>query len=254
MYIFMTKKTSLLANMIASLAKTFGLSESTAKVYVALLSLKQANVSQIARASSLRRTTVYPHIEDLQNRQFLTEVTKGRRTLYTATPPQTLLEMAESQVGSFGRTLPQLLAISQASPEKPRVRYYEGVDGIKSVFADTLQAGQEIVGWSDYEYSMKRLPNFFEQYAQERARRNILYRVIARNTPAGRDRAIKANRHLREVKFSNTPGIETDLYIYGDRVAHVNFQTDNMFAVIIEDLKIAATLRAIWRQAWQQAG
>ena len=249
----MTKKPSLLSNTVTTLVRTFGITTSTAEVYLALLSLKQANVSQIARISGLRRTTVYPHLEDLKNRQFITEVKKGRRSTYAATPPQTLLEMAESRVSSFGRTLPQLLAISQATPEKPRVRYYEGVDGIKSVFADTLQTGQEIIGWSDYEYSMKRLPNYFEQYAEERARRNILYRVIARDTPAGRDRAIKANRHLREVKFSNSSGIETDLYIYGDRVAHVNFQSDNMFAVIIEDSKIAATLRTIWRQAWQQA-
>lgn len=249
----MTKYSSLYPKTIDSLVKTFGLSESTAMVYMALLSSRQANVSQIARASGLRRTTVYPHLEDLRVRQFITEVKKGRRATYTATPPQTLLEMAEAQVGSFGRTLPQLLAISQASPEKPRVRYYEGIDGIKSVFADTLQNGQEIVGWSDYEYSMKRLPNYFEQYAEERARRDVVYKVIARDTPAGRDRASKANRHLREVKFSHGPGIETDLYIYDNRVAHVNFQSSNMFAVIIEDGKIATTLRAIWRQAWSQA-
>ena len=148
--------------------------------------------------------------------------------------------------------LPELLAVYNKSRTKPRIVFYEGFDGIKEVYADTLKEKAMIVGWSDYEQSKKIMGSYYQTYAQERSKRGILYKVIARDTPAAQQKVESKNRELRDIRVGSLAGITTELYMYANKVAMISFRSSPLFAVIIEDPSIAETLRFIWEDAWNK--
>lgn len=233
-----------------NIIKGLNLSEAQVGVYMAALELGQATMQALAKKSGVRRTTIYTFIDDLVDRGLLLETRKRKRTLYSAAHPEQLVELEKIHLADMQSMLPELLAIYNVAPHKPKVTFYSGIDGIKEVYADTLRQKQEIVGWSDYEQSRKVLGSYYETYGDERAKKGILYRGIARDTAAAREKIKLTNRQLRDIRLSKRPEITTELYIYGDKITLINFRTTPLFAVIIADVSIAATLRAIWEEAW----
>lgn len=229
---------------------SLNLSEKQARVYIAALELGQASMQDLARKSDVGRSSIYGFIEGLKQRQLIIETQKKRRRVYSATPPQQLIELERLHLQEIQELLPRLIAIDNRSRLRPQVTFYEGFDGMKNIFFNILHERKEMVGWSDYEYSKNVMGRYYETFAEERAKRNILYRVIARDTPAARERKVLENRHLREVRLMHTTDLTTEMYIYADKVAILSFRTKPPFGVLLEDSSIAHTMRAIWSNAW----
>lgn len=237
--------------LTTELLSTLQLSEHEARVYVAALELGQASLLALSKKSGVKRTTIYHFLDTLIQRQLIVETKRGKRSVFSAVHPQQLVEIGKGHVREMERLMPQLLAVFNASPRKPRVTFHEGTAGMKEVYADTLKERQPIVGWSDYEYSMRVMGSYFEQYAEERARRNILYRVIARDSDAARNRQALSRRHLRDVRISPTLNLTTEIHVYGKKIALLSFRSNPIFAVIIEDESMAQTFKTIWEAAWE---
>lgn len=237
---------------VFELSKTLHLSDDDIRVYLAALELGQTSMVDLARKSGMNRTTLYRHIDVLQERGLMTEIHKRRRKFYSAVHPRQVVEVTREVTRTLERLTPELLAIYNESKTKPRVTFYEGLDGLKEIFADILQERRPMIGWSDYEYSRRAMGQYYETFAEERARRNILYRVIARDTAAARERAQLSRRHLREIKLTTSGDLTTEIYVYGNKVVHLSFRSNPIFAVMIEDPSIAATMRLIWQDAWNK--
>src|SRR3989338_5535398 len=108
--------------------------------------------------------------------------------LYSAVHPEHLVELEKMRLGELERLLPELSAIANQSRKKPRVTFYEGMEGIKEVYADTLKERKPIVAWSDFEHMKAAMDeNYFSEYPKERARRNITFKTIARDTATARE-------------------------------------------------------------------
>src|SRR3990167_237510 len=157
----MSKSTSLLGGNEAELMQPLGLSEQEVAVYLAALELGEANIQEISRKSGVKRTSIYNFIDTLKARQLLSEIKKGKRKLYSAVSPHHLVDEQKSKVASVERLIPQLLAIQNSVRNKPRVSFYEGIEGIKEIYAMTLRDKQTISGWEAWESSQKMLPPQF---------------------------------------------------------------------------------------------
>lgn len=233
-----------------NLLQSLNLSDAQGRVYIATLELGQGTIQALARKSGVKRSTIYTFIEDLKERSLILETKKKKRTLYSAAHPEHLIELERARLSEIQSLLPELLAIYNQSRTKPRVVFYEGLDGIKEVYGDTLKERQSIVGWSDYEQSQKILGEYYYSYAKERSQHNILYRCIARDTPEARNKLLLSNKELREIKLSSSGDIATELYMYGNKVVLINFRSAPPIAILLEDTSIAGTLRSIWEDAW----
>ncbi len=233
-----------------NILQSLNLTDSQGRVYVATLELGQSNMQGLARKSGIKRSTIYTFIEEMKERGLVLETKRRKRTLYSAAHPEHLVELEKTRLAEIQSLLPELLAVYNQSRIKPRVVFYEGVDGIKEVYADTLKERKPIVGWSDYEQSQKVLGEYYHSYAKERSQRNILYRCIARDTPEARQKLLAANKELREIKLSPSGDIATELYIYGNKILLINFRSTRPIAILLEDTSIAGTLRSIWEDAW----
>ncbi len=239
-------------NVSKQLLLPLGLSEFQAKVYIAALELGEASMQQLSQKSGVKRTTIYHFIDELRERGFISETRKRKRLVYSAVDPEYILELEKGRLVELHQLLPDLQAIHNKSHRKPRVTFYEGLQGIKEVYADTLKEKQPIIAYSDFEHMKQVLGDFFDQYPPERARKNITFQSIVRDSPIARENSKRDYGLLRDTKFLSSGDLKTEINIYGDKVALMSFRSNPPFVVLIEDHDIAETLRTGWHALWSK--
>ena len=232
-----------------------GLTEAEAAVYFAALELGQSTVQALAYKSGLKRTSVYNFIDTLKERGLITESKKKKRRVYSALHPKQMVEIEKTRLSELEQALPEMLAIHNKSPQKPRVTFFEGFTAIEDVYWGMLTEKQPIVAWEDLEHMEAVLrPSFYKGWPEERAKRNITFKVILRDSRAARE-FVKGNvRLLRESKFITSGDLKTGITICGDKVALISFRNKPPFCVLIEDHDIAETLRVGWTELWKRLG
>ncbi|MBP9749793.1 MAG: hypothetical protein KBD21_03615 [Candidatus Pacebacteria bacterium] len=242
---------------MASLTKQLqqlGFDDREAKTYLALLELGEGTMAELAKKSKIKRTTLYDIIRALQDRGLVSTAKRGERTIYIAEDPRTLDERLHEQSAVLKEALPELLSLANAIGKKPKIRYYEGVEGIKEVYRDTLEyPNQELLGWAtvgagthfDIEY-------LNEVYLPKRVEKKIWVRAIIPDTAdmrkyLGDDRTfLRSSRAMDPVRFPYD--VEINLY-GGSKVAFMSFREQT--GLIIENKSIYTTLKSIFEHQWE---
>lgn len=237
-----------------SLFTSLGLSEQEASVYLAALELGEATVQELSRKSGVKRTSIYNFIDSLKERQILQETKRKRRSVFSAAHPHQLLELEKLKLHEFERAMPELLAINNRSLRKPRVTFYEDINGIKEVYNNMLKYKQPIICFSDQKHMWPTLgQEYCEYFPPERARRGIPLRMIATDTAENRKYAQQDKVLARETRFiSGERDFRTEINVYGNSVILASFRSVPPFAVLIEDKDIAETLRVTWQELWER--
>lgn len=231
----------------------FGLDDKEAKVFLACLELGGENVLTIAKKANINRVATYEALENLIKKGLVSTFTKGKRTNYTATDPerlQYLLDQEKSALAKkeeiFGKLLPELKSIFNFAENKPKVTYYEGKEGVKTIQADFLKTPDKIAR-AIFFYDI--LPSVFtpkemKEYAQKRIKAGIRIKSIA----VIKDRKIDIspadeNVDRGYISFHKFP-MESDITIYHDKIALVSLS--QLFGIVIENKELAATMRSFF--------
>jgi len=145
-------------------------SEKEADVYLGLLELGKGTVSVIARKAGLNRTTGY-HILDSLSAKGLVSVS-GSEPLqeYVAESPERITELLQKKFDEYQNylkqakeTVPQLKSFHNIS-DRPKVRFYEGKQGLIDVYEDTLTSHEPLRAYANFEDMHKALPDYFPSY------------------------------------------------------------------------------------------
>lgn len=110
-----------------------------AEVYLALLSLGSASVQEIAKKAGIQRTTCYEILDFLVQEGMASFTSRGRTRTYHAERPEKLVKQAEEKAERLKQVLPELELLFGGVSARPRIRVYEGVEGIRTVFERTLE-------------------------------------------------------------------------------------------------------------------
>jgi sugar-specific transcriptional regulator TrmB len=231
-----------------------GFSEKEAQVYLAILELGEGNIAQITRKSRVKRATVYLEIESLKEKGFVSLVKRKGRSIYMAENPLRIAERLAEKKHAVDKLMPQLLSIANALDHKPKVRYFEGTDGLKEVYKDTLKfPGMEILGW----YSDDRVDYFdrsfvLDYYMKKRVDNKIPLRMFAIDSEFMKDKHAEDDTHLRQMKLIRSDkfffAAEINLYS-NDRIAIIAHREN--IGLIIESKKIFDTLKNIFEIMWE---
>lgn len=240
--------------MLTNDLEKLGLSDKEAKVYLAVLELGEGNIAQIAKKSNVKRTTVYDVIHSLKEKRLLIEMTKGKKTFFSAEDPRKLDDIYDERKATLKKILPDLLSVMNAIEKKPRVRYFEGVEGIKEVYKDTLKySNQEIVAWVSHEAMGAFDVEWLEKYyIPKRLEKKIWVRVIAPRTQELENYKERDEKSLRQTRFVDSQefSFEVEINLYGGRNVAVMAFGEQM-GLIIESQKIYKTLRSIFELSWK---
>lgn len=251
----------------ASLLRTLGLSDKEAAIYLATLELGKSTVSRIGRRTGVNRTTVYAVLDSLAGKGLVSISGREPKEEYVAESPDKLvtylkekLADAEHRTGAVKagimraeELLPHLKSIHKVG-DRPRVRFYDGKDGLKQVYDDTLaQAGEDgIRSFGSYEDMAGSLGPQYGGYVKKRVAKGIHGRGIYPKTAASLERKRHDTEELRELALfpEDTRESYPEIDIYGDRVMIASAREE--LGIIIESAEIAAAMKKLFDIAWER--
>jgi len=233
-----------------------GLTEEEAKVYLAVLELGGSYVSTIAKKANVNRVACYHTLDNLVKKDLIAIVTKNKMKFFFVESPQLLVNKLEEKYEQAKAILPELLSITNALQYKPKIRYYEGIEEIKKIFKDTLKSEDELVGYTNLADIPKVLnEDFIKDYAIKKVKKGIKSRMLSPISPNAlkyMDKYYPKGNDLVEILFVNKKEFlfEYEINIYGDRVAIISLNPEELIGLIIESPVYAKTQKAIFNLAW----
>lgn len=233
-----------------------GFSKNESKIFLALLALGRGTVTVITRKAGLNRTTGYDILDNLVSKGLVSVSGKEPKQEYVAESPDKILiflekeaESARERLDQIKKVLPEIKSMHNVSG-RPKVRFYEGTEGIKQVYEDTLTSREEIRAYAAVDDMHMGLPGYFSTYYDRRAGKNISIRAIIPATPIGKQRASKDVEEKRTTvlippdKYYFTPEIN----IYDNKVMIASWR--EKLGIIIESAEIADVMKKIYELAW----
>ena len=234
-----------------------GFAEKEARVYLAMLELGPATATKIARKAGINRTTSYDILDDLAQDGLINLLGETKVQRYAAENPKKVINFLENRIKKAQAKLaqaqgliPQLLSVYNTK-EKPRVRYYEGRDGVKEAFEDTLTATETIRIYAVGEDMFSALSEeYFRDYFARRVTQGIATRVIAPDTPESRAVAKTDAQDMRTTLLvpADQFYFSTETNIYDNKIMIASWR--EKFAVIIESKEIAEGYKKTFELAW----
>lgn len=238
-----------------------GLAEREAGLYIAGLQMGSAPASAYAKAATLNRVTAYNVLESLARRGVFTVERTPRGRRYAPVAPEFLAVEARKNAQALDRVLPELRSLRGAEYRRPVVRFYEGWEGVRQVYEDTLTATTDLLNFANSAVVRRYWPRYDEEYVAERVKRGIRLRGIAPDDAWGRKVHGEDQQRLREIRLVPAKDFDftNEINVYDNKVAICSFDAGlrgdhDMFGVIIESKEVAETQRQIFAMAWRYAG
>ncbi len=244
----------MLSHTMLSTLQKIGLSEKEAKVYLAALELGPSVVSDIAQKAKINRVTTYDILEKLIHKGFMSFYARKGVKYFSPTDPEIMIKEVKRRTDDLVKSLPELRRI-HGKTNHPSVQYFEGIDGIKTIYSDTLKSKTEILNYANSKEVRIHWPNYDEEYVEKRVKNKIYLRGIAPYDEYGLKVKNEDKKYYREIRLVPLEefGFTNEINIYDDKVAIISFK-DELIGMIIESPEIANTQRAIFKMAWEFAG
>lgn len=241
-----------------------GLNQNEALVYQALLELGPARVSSISKKAGLNRTTSY----DILNRLMLHGLVApasgiGTRRKYVAEHPTRLVQHLERQQKKAERALALVreklpeLALLYKTVQKPSIKFFEGTEGLKQIYEETLKSKEEILCILDCEgFESELLESWSTHYVRKRAKLKIQERVLGFETPKTvawleNYPASKKYTHYKYIPRGTFPFFYTEMNIFDDKVMIALLKQPNRMGILIQSQQFADILKAMFELIWK---
>lgn len=251
--------------MYENILSQIGLSAHEALIYELLLQNGEQKAAQIAIKSELKRGLVYKILSDLMEKGLVTkDEPAGKVASFTASHPDKLRDFADeheksatSARAAVEGVLPNLLSSFNLAAGKPGTRFYEGEEGIKKVWWDTLNQNAEILTMGDSEFLMKNFEKLNKAYFKERQKSKIKKRTLSNDSPFNRDvsktydtSGLTESRLLTAgpINFSSVV-----MQIYANKISYTVLSGETLIGVIIEDKQIYEMYRNLFEYLWAGA-
>lgn len=248
-----------------------GFTDKEALIYVALLELGGGSPSQIAEYSGLKRPNVYNLLTTLCVRGLLNEIEKKNKLFYQIDKPEKIFRYVQNKVNLANDNLdlakeviPEIEGLFSVLKNRPRVTYYEGVDGLLSVYEDilTIKKPYEMLLFSKADEFADFLPrDFLLNLMKKKVETGITTRALFPDTPSNRNFNEDYYKNIPEKFWPKCKYINADKFplvgeiiIYGDsKISIINLAKNQLMAVIIEDKSLHNMLRTIFELSWNSS-
>ena len=236
-----------------SILADLGLPKSKGVVYLATLETGSGSAIEIAKKAKLPRTTAHEILQQLVALGLVSFITKGRTRIYTAEAPQKLKLLLKDKEHKLDSILPELASLSHTSGTKPKVRFYEGVEGIKTVFEDTLMVHDKLLRGILSMQDLYDIPGkiYMDDYVERRVEKEIKLRVIRSEMKDVEEAWPASGKEHRELHYAPKDMIfPMTMYLYDNKVGIISTENEN-FGMIIESKDFYETQKHLFEVLWQ---
>jgi HTH-type transcriptional regulator, sugar sensing transcriptional regulator len=234
-----------------------GFGDKKIALYRALLESGGGSAADLARTAGVKRTTAYDILDELYRDRLATVTFAGKKRIFTAEPPENLQSLVEQQMAAVDRVLPGLKELYSKHENRARVRFYEGVDGLRSVHDELLkvESGEYFYfgSMSSFEGSMGKA--YMQDFIAQRIRKKIWSNAIRiRGHELADPITHGGDENYRRVRYISKPLQEdvASLTLFDGKVAICSSSREN-FGMVIESGEMFTILRFLWDYIWDLA-
>ncbi len=245
--------------MYKSIFLKAGLTQTQALIMEYLFDKKEDKASNIAKAIKKSRAITYKDLDELANIKVIEKIDKPNQvSIFRIGHPSHMEKFFNNRENKlkkdrelFNNYLPDMVSAYNLMNNKPGIRYYVGVEGMKTIYDEILREGKDFhLIRSAYEpvYKKEILP-IVETFIKQRVAKNIKVTAIT-PTDIGEASAENDTRWLMERFW-----VDKDMYsspveidIFGNKLAILSFG-DELMGMIIESKQIAGSLKQLFALA-----
>jgi len=234
-----------------------GLDQKSSAVYLAALERGETLLLPLATQAGVKRPTLYEILPKLHQLGLIAYGRQGKRRTVVAQDPSRLLALQEERTAALRKVVPELLSRKRNLPGKPRVSSYEGVEGVKQVYEDTLLEDVPMRSFLQPQSVNPEIERYLSgTYMPRRAKKGIRIKNLVSGKPGEDEALLQKKGFHRENRYVNPKEFPAsiEMLIYSNKVAFVTYSKESEpTGIIIESKEVAQTLRSLHALAWQHA-
>lgn len=226
-----------------------GFNQQEHEIYVSLLEHGPSTISNLFKFTGIYRPTIYKTLPKLIKEGLVTITKKGKRNKYVAEHPRILESRVNEMKSKMEEDFEELQEIHSVYDKRPLVKYLEGRKGLAFVLDDIAMSSNKndvICRYSSRKDTTDVEKYVSKKYREMRAKKQLQRLVITSDTLAKKKTKPRLDRTIKVVpeKFDLFDD-NVSLYIYGDKVAFVDYNSDSAF--IVESKDIASFQKKIFK-------
>lgn len=231
-----------------------GLSEQRARLYLIALSMGKATVSELAKATNIRRTAMYDNLDALQGKGLVRVIHEGKRKIYIPKHPREFYRQVSNQKEQFRDLLPDFIALFAQTTREPFVQVFTGTHAAREVYEDILRvAPKEYMYFSAPSLAwLMTDKTFMRSWVDRRVAKKIHVRTLR---VRGKDVSHvswlnESDAFLRHIRYlPEYVDLKNSIYMYGNNIGIISTVEENA-AYIIYSPDFAYSLKQIFEFLW----
>lgn len=247
-----------------------GLSEKEATMYITLLRYGTQTITLLGRKAGFNRGTAYVILHALLNKGLAIKSHKAKVQYFSPLNPKQLISYLDHknqeinlQKEKIQSMMGQFTAIINPLSSKPKVQFFDGIEGARQVLEDTLTSKDKTLRafLSIFDISELLGPDFFDEYTTKRVKKGYKLNAIrtlekdrlamAQYTHSKRYMTSKKER--REIRYvADELAFPITMYMYDDKLAVISSKAEN-FALIIESKELAGMQKNLFQLIWSSS-
>lgn len=239
--------------------KSFGLSDKEISLYLAVLANGPTTATNLARASALKRPTVYVLLETLLDRGLLSQERLNGKQFFKVSSLDKFKDLIDDEFLKIERQrraidglIKELTSFREAGREPAFTSYHEGEGGIFNIFQQVLTSGEEPYFFGNAEALLKKYSD--EKWAK-------IFQPTKKDGDGSKILAEKfrpfqqglTQEGIQEVQLGFLPPefeAKAALLIFGNKTAFIAL-AHYPFGVVIENKEIANMLKFMFGSLWR---
>lgn len=240
--------------------KQLNFSEKEIDIYLAILKLGSASVTELAKSAEIKRPTTYVILEKFKEMGLISFSIKKDKKIFIAEDPEKLLQLLKEEREALLNkekklkdSLPKLKALTKKDTVVPIVRYYKEKEGVWNILNNIMN--------SEHDSRMITSGKAFDVLGKKRIERDVLQKrkqigtksyIISDHDPHQIDTYRKKELLFREFRFlPETIDLNSLVYIYENKIALI-FLKDSLSGITIENKELFLIFKFMFDSLWKE--
>ena len=245
--------------------KNIGLTDGEVKVYQTLLEGGELSAGELIRKTALKRGDCYNKIYNLRKKGLIREISKQGKKTFRLEHPDKIVQLMEDKINdgltdkkTLESIMPNLISQYNLVRDKPGVTFYEGKDGIQTIYNDILREMSNEESYqlirSKYEeiYNREIVPKILQPFVKKRVRKKIRVNSLTpyeppleKENPQERIKKDQKNLFDRQWVLTDDYNAPVEIDIYKNKVAFLSFKKE-LLGAVIESPQIALAMKQLF--------
>lgn len=242
--------------------QNIGLSENQVRIYLSLVEIGVASMTELSKRAGLKRPTSYLAVEELEYLGIISKTKQGKRYVYSAVHPRRLLQLLNNRKKDFEGIYDKIEVAYNRAKARPTVKVFEGIEAVRELYdraftkiaegAEGLLVGNIGSVTEKYADHSQDYINHLLRIERPRVREVIYDTPESRAWVAEVKKRSTSETHQIRLIDQSFPFGNTDYMLVGDTTYMFSMGSE-IFITVIESKEITKTQRALFEWVWLSA-